>query len=171
MTSSRFSDRTFDCVVAVEVIEHVEADAAFVDQVKRVLKDDGTFLLTTPNGDWVENTNPDHKRHYKRDELKALLLQHFANVQVEYAIKDGTFRALGLRPWSMRHPLRTVVTMASNVANSWQSAQRALREQAHGTRHLIAIARNPRRTETYTAMSPIQPERHSIHRPVTVVHG
>jgi SAM-dependent methyltransferase len=169
MTCSRFPDRAFDCVVAVEVIEHVEADGAFVDQVNRVLKDDGTFLLTTPNGDWVENTNPDHKRHYTRDELKALLLEHFANVQVEYAIKDGTFRVLGLRSWSIRHPLRTAVTMVSNLANSLQSARRALRDQPHGTRHLIATARNPRRRDTYQA-SARQTERRSTHR-LTVVHG
>jgi SAM-dependent methyltransferase len=144
MTHSSFADRSFDFVVAVEVLEHVDADEAFVREVQRVLKEDGTFLLTTPNGDWVENVNLDHKRHYKRPDLEVLLSQSFSSVQVDYAIKDGTFRSLGLRPWSARHPVRTLVTMASNVANMVQSARPALRHQAHGTRHLIATARHPR---------------------------
>jgi SAM-dependent methyltransferase len=141
MTRSTLPDQTFDCVIAVEVLEHVEKDSLFVGEVHRVLKPNGTFLMTTPNGDFVVNTNPDHKRHYQREQLRALLATYFKDVQVDYAIKSGKFRTLGLRSWSIKHPLQTALGMTGNVINSIQSAPKSLKNRAHGTRHLIAIAR------------------------------
>jgi SAM-dependent methyltransferase len=42
-------DRTFDLVVSVEGIEHLENPHAFLREANRVLKDDGWLILTTPN--------------------------------------------------------------------------------------------------------------------------
>jgi 2-polyprenyl-3-methyl-5-hydroxy-6-metoxy-1,4-benzoquinol methylase len=142
MTCSSLPDSAFDVVVAVEVLEHVEDDAAFVRQVCRVLKPSGVFLMTTPNGDFVPNTNPDHKRHYTRRQLVERLTACFPRVRVEYAIRAGRWRSLGLKSWSPRHPLRTALSMLGNVLNTWQSA-RFGPEEAVGTRHLIAEARKP----------------------------
>jgi SAM-dependent methyltransferase len=44
-------DDTVDVFFAGECIEHVEVTEAFVDEVHRVLKPGGTFILTTPNAD------------------------------------------------------------------------------------------------------------------------
>ena len=63
MTESRLPDESYDCAVAVEVLEHVELDDRFLENVRRVLKTAGVFLMTTPNGDFVRNTKPAHKRH------------------------------------------------------------------------------------------------------------
>ncbi len=139
MTASGLPDASFDAVVAVEVLEHVEDDAAFVREVHRVLKPGGTFLMTTPNGDFVPNTNPDHKRHYKREELDARLRERFPRVRVEYAVRAGRWRSLGLKSWSPRHPLRTALSMIGNVVNGWQS-RRVRPDEATGTRHLVATA-------------------------------
>jgi SAM-dependent methyltransferase len=143
MTQSALPDATFDCVVAVEVLEHVEADFAFVQQVYRVLKPGGVFLLTTPNGDWIKVNNPDHKRHYRRVQLAGLLAQCFGDVQVEYAVRGGPLHARGLRAWSLSAPLQTAVGMVCNVANRVQSSDPTLRQQPVGTHHLIAEARKP----------------------------
>jgi 2-polyprenyl-3-methyl-5-hydroxy-6-metoxy-1,4-benzoquinol methylase len=125
----------------VEVLEHVAADDEFVRHVYRVLKPNGCFLMSTPNGDFVKNTNPDHQRHYTRAQLGALLERHFTNVEVTYAIRGGRWRRLGLNSWSPRRPLRTTLSIIGNLINSWQSARPALRGQPHGTHHLIALAR------------------------------
>ena len=44
-----FDDGSFDCVIALEVIEHVPDENAFVSEGLRVLRPGGTFIFTTPN--------------------------------------------------------------------------------------------------------------------------
>ena len=143
MTKSSLPDSTFSCVIAVEVLEHVEEDERFVAEVSRVLKPGGYFVMTTPNGDYIkhEGKNPDHKRHYTRAQLQALLARHLVEVDVHYAVAGGLFHRVGLRSWSMRHPIRTLAGMTSNVINAVQSAPESIRERAIGTHHLVAIAR------------------------------
>jgi SAM-dependent methyltransferase len=140
MTRSGLRDGVFDCVVAVEVLEHVEQDAEFVREVWRVLKPGGTFLMTTPNGDVVPNTNPDHKRHYTSAQLSTLLAATFGNATVDFAVRRGRCHDLGLRSWSARRPVRTAVTMAANMVNHLQSAAPGLARRARVTNHLVAEA-------------------------------
>jgi len=143
MTHSNLPSAAFDCVVAVEVLEHVERDYDFVAHVRRVLRPGGVFLMTTPNGDYLENTNPDHKRHYTRRQLADLLSRYFSDLRVHYAIEGGVFHRWGLRGWSLKHPIRTILSMAGNLINSIESTNSAIQDRATGTHHLIAVARKP----------------------------
>jgi len=141
MTCSDLPGASFDFIVSVEVLEHVEQDELFVKEVSRVLKPGGVFLMTTPNGDWVENKNPDHKRHYKKRELSALLNKYFDEVTIDYAIVGGYYRKLGLMPWSLGNPIKTASSIFGNVVNSIQSANDRIKHRAEGTHHLIAVGR------------------------------
>jgi len=144
MTQSSIRDNMFDCIVSVEVLEHVEKDADFVREVHRVLKPGGVFIMTTPNGDFVTKTAPDHKRHYKRKQLSDLLSSTFDEVAVRYAIKGGRWRTWGLRSWSVRRPVKTLLSMIGNVVNSIESGDKKLDEQSQGTYNLVAVARKAR---------------------------
>jgi ubiquinone/menaquinone biosynthesis C-methylase UbiE len=44
-----FRDDTFDCLISLDVIEHLQDDQGFVDEVKRVLKPNGLAIIETPN--------------------------------------------------------------------------------------------------------------------------
>lgn len=141
MTVSRLPDASFDIVVSVEVLEHVQEDADFVRNVHRVLRPGGVFLMTTPNGDFIRNTNPDHKRHYKLAELERLLGREFKSVGVRYAVAAGKWRRRGLRSWSARKPLQTILSMLGNMINHAESSSKQISTQPVGTCHLIAEAR------------------------------
>lgn len=140
MTDSGLPDESFDFVVSVEVLEHVEKDEQFVSEVSRVLRPGGTFLMTTPNGDWVENKNPDHKRHYKKSELNELLDRDFDEVTIDYAIIGGRYRTMGLKSWDIKRPSTIVLSILGNIVNSIQSAPAGIRHEPTGTHHLIAMA-------------------------------
>lgn len=143
MTRSSLPDSTFDVVVAVEVLEHVEEDSLFVAEVHRVLKPNGTFLMTTPNGDFLKVPFADHKRHYAREHLHSLLSAYFGTVKVQYAVRSSVFRAWGRNPWSLSRPIRTGASMLGNLVNAIQSAHPKVKSQPTGTLHLVATARKP----------------------------
>lgn len=68
-----FADETFDYVVSFQVIEHIKRDREFVEEVRRVLKRGGRFIVTTPNRPMSLTRNPWHVREYRPEELKSLL--------------------------------------------------------------------------------------------------
>jgi ubiquinone/menaquinone biosynthesis C-methylase UbiE len=76
-----FADASFDVVVSFETIEHIPAQDAFLDEIRRVLRPDGVVVLSCPNK--VEYTdkrgviNEFHVRELYRDELVALLAPRF----------------------------------------------------------------------------------------------
>jgi len=87
-----FPDGSFDLVFASEVIEHVADTASFLVELARVLRPDGTLVLSTPNSAFwpyrilgvlgrtaTEYQHPGHVRFFSRRYLaKALELAGFA---------------------------------------------------------------------------------------------
>lgn len=143
MTRTTEPDARYDGVLAVEVVEHVPDDDAFVAQLRRVLRPDGWAYLTTPNGDYVRNEgpdhNPDHLRLYGRDELAELLGRHFDEVHVEYGIHTGPHRWHGQRLSVARTPWAFGRAAWANVRSRIES--RAVADQARRTANLFAVCR------------------------------
>ena len=78
---SGIPDNAFDFVISFQVIEHIENDNLFVQEIHRVLKPGGKFIVTTPNRKMSLTRNPWHVREYTVSELKALLLKRFDSVE------------------------------------------------------------------------------------------
>lgn len=76
-----FPDASFDCVVSFQVIEHIRDDAAFVREVRRVLRPDGRFIVSTPNRPMSLTRNPWHVREYDAREFRELLGRRFRRVE------------------------------------------------------------------------------------------
>jgi|SRR6185437_12028955 len=142
MTNSSIEDNSFDINVAIEVLEHVEEDEKFVKEVYRVLKPGGYFYMTTPNGDTKPiPANPDHKRHYKKQQLIDLLSSVFPEVHVKYAIPLSKYRTMGLNSYKITDPVSTLKTMYGNRISYKESMMPEAENMANNTAHLIAVCK------------------------------
>ncbi len=87
-----FKDKTFDAVVSLEVIEHLKDQDNFLSEIKRVLKEGGTAIVSTPNRELIKiqgsGPNPDHVKELTFREFKKLILKHFKNAEF-YGQKRG----------------------------------------------------------------------------------
>ncbi len=142
MTKAPFAEGVFDGVVAVEVIEHVPDDSAFVAQACRVLRPGGWFVLTTPNGESVPLKNVDHVRHYRRVELEEKLAEQFQEVDVWYAVKRDRLHRFSMRSWVrpkgvggvLAAPFVMLGVLVSNIRDV------LFRPPLNRSEHLFAIA-------------------------------
>lgn len=81
-------DNSIDVVVSFETIEHVseEGQRKFLKEVKRVLRKDGLFIISTPDkelySDKYQHENHFHVHELSRNEFIDLLADHFNNAQV-----------------------------------------------------------------------------------------
>lgn len=74
-------DASVDVVVSFETLEHLEAQAEMMQEIRRVLRPDGFLVLSSPNkalySDARNHQNPYHVRELYRDELSELLTPVF----------------------------------------------------------------------------------------------
>jgi SAM-dependent methyltransferase len=74
----------FDLAVCFEAIEHVTEHEKLLSEVKRLLKNTGVFIVSTPNRKLYTDVpgidNPFHVKELYLEEFKPLLEGHFKNV-------------------------------------------------------------------------------------------
>jgi glycosyltransferase involved in cell wall biosynthesis/SAM-dependent methyltransferase/uncharacterized coiled-coil protein SlyX len=76
-------EKMFDAIICFEAIEHVEEHEELMKEVKRLLKDDGVFIVSSPNKkaytDDPDYHNPFHQKELYFDDFKNLLNNYFTN--------------------------------------------------------------------------------------------
>lgn len=82
-----FKDSSFDAVTSFETLEHLGRRVRFISELGRVLKPDGTLILSTPNANYTNPVNgkprnPYHLHEYRPDELVDALDRHFASLEL-----------------------------------------------------------------------------------------
>lgn len=76
ITAPPFGDASFDCVLALDVIEHVDDDMGILTSLFKVIKPGGHLIITVPAFDalWSEHDEINHhKRRYRSPQLKHLI--------------------------------------------------------------------------------------------------
>lgn len=81
ITAMGFPDGSFDAVISMETVEHVDEDL-FVAETARVLRPGGLLIVSTPQNDWGFNVVPWHVREYSVAEIRTLLEPAFEIVKV-----------------------------------------------------------------------------------------
>jgi 2-polyprenyl-3-methyl-5-hydroxy-6-metoxy-1,4-benzoquinol methylase len=75
--------KIFDIVVSFEAIEHITEQDKLMREVKRLIKDDGILIMSTPNkyiiSDVLKSKNPFHLKELYFEEFRTLLDNNFRN--------------------------------------------------------------------------------------------
>lgn len=79
-----FKKSEFDVVVSFETVEHLENPDEFLLEIKRVLNEQGTLIISTPNMEKYQENNPFHKHEFTLNEFKIFLKKYFKNVLFFY---------------------------------------------------------------------------------------
>ena len=67
-----FADKSFDVIVATDVLEHIEDDFAALQEWRRVLKEDGSLVITVPAYQWLWSSHDESLHHCRRYTLSQL---------------------------------------------------------------------------------------------------
>jgi SAM-dependent methyltransferase len=145
------ADASFDVVCAFEAIEHLDAPERFVAEARRVLRPDGTLILSTPHVETTDRSpaNPFHAVELSTSDLAALLRSEFGDVELfgQHRAQTARHRALqradvlGLRRrFAFLRPLGRAVTGTPAMADL-TSSDVAITRELHGATELIAVCR------------------------------
>ena len=103
------AESQFDAVCSFETIEHVRDAGMFLSEIKRVLKPDGVFIVSTPRVARSDSrpANPFHYHEWSPVDFKRLLRGSFRNVEIfgQFRRETGAARwlkrldVLRLRTW------------------------------------------------------------------------
>ncbi len=96
-----FADETFDLVVALDIIEHIEDDSAVLNEFYRICKPGGRVLLTVPAYGWMYSAHDEalgHFRRYTASEVGRLMEDAgFRLVKVSHCVTAPFAAAAGFR--------------------------------------------------------------------------
>jgi len=73
---------SFDVVVSFETLEHLKNPDTFLSEIKRVMKNDGMLIMSTPNKNTYPTGNPFHFNEYTETEFRLMLEKYFVNVTI-----------------------------------------------------------------------------------------
>ena len=108
----RMPSEQFDCVVSIDVLEHLKHDQPFLKELKRVLKPGGKAVVTVPNGD--------HKLLANRIKWGlGMTPEVYGHTRAGYTIAElsDTMRMSGLEPNDSGGYSRFVTEMIELVIN------------------------------------------------------
>ncbi len=80
----RFTSQ-FDVALAVEIFEHIRKPEVMLQKVKRALKRDGSFIVTTPLSDGgAKALSRHHVKEYSKEEFHAIIEKYFEVIDTEF---------------------------------------------------------------------------------------
>ncbi len=118
-----FADRSFQVVTAWHVLEHFPDPNPIMNEVHRILKPEGLFVLEVPNLDswqakigrerWFQLDVPRHLGHYSKNSLWRLLDKHdFSPTRYETFSPE-------LGPFGMLQSLQNIIGLPPNWLFRW----------------------------------------------------
>ena len=96
-------EKIYDVIVCFEAMEHVKEHDILFSEIKRLLKDDGFLLVSTPNKQTYTNDsgycNPFHQKELNYNEFSDFLKKYFLNI---YIFGQRIFSGSSIYPTSIK---------------------------------------------------------------------
>ena len=153
------SDDEFDVIVSFETIEHLQDVEAYLDQMKRILRPGGVFVVSTPDrrlaSFWYwyfgHPRNPYHAREYTERELLDLLSTRFQ-------IKACYGQAF-VPQWLVFWPVQYVIRVFRGIFNT--ARVRDFRDNLYSNRGNYEVVPKESRTQVpnYWVISCVRPDK------------
>lgn len=115
-----FRSESFDLVLCFEAIEHLTEPERHLEEVTRVLRHQGIYIVSTPQPSLVRAgaLNPYHQHEFTYESFRGMLETHFGDVEVvgqrrEQSSAHRFLRradVLALRKWTLLRPLARLAT-------------------------------------------------------------
>jgi len=140
---------SFDVVVSIEVIEHLQRPEDFLQECRRILRDGGLLVCSTPNKEVVspgfeKPFYPFHVKEFTIAEFYGLLRTYFKEVHLfgqQYAVEnENAMGKLANRIHSLSETNRTVQLVGKPIFDMYRIA----RLEGIDKMDLERIAQNPR---------------------------
>lgn len=77
-----FPDEYFEVVISLAVIEHIEDYETYLEEIKRVLKKEGTGIISFLNKLYEFPSEPYHYREFNLSEINELMKRYFSDIEV-----------------------------------------------------------------------------------------
>jgi SAM-dependent methyltransferase len=108
ITSLPFADASFDLVCALDIVEHVDDDAAALEELTRVARPGAAVLLSVPLHPERWNAFDDfvgHRRRYRPELLTGILGHHALTIErsAVFGMQPRSSRLLDLGMWFLTH--------------------------------------------------------------------
>ena len=100
VTKLQFTNKSFDCVICIEVLEHIKNDRKAIQEISKILNEDGLLIVSVPGIGVISRLNQHHKHHvregYSLPELKKKLGE--ADLRIKKVVKiEHTYLGLAVR--------------------------------------------------------------------------
>ena len=90
-----FSDNFFDVIVSFETIEHVREYKEYLLECKRVLREGGVFICSSPNKVCEHTLNPHHIREFYLEEFYEMMNENFRDVELYSQLYSSIILTIG----------------------------------------------------------------------------
>ncbi|MFC0628554.1 class I SAM-dependent methyltransferase [Kribbella deserti] len=136
LVQTGFADDSFDLVVSLQTIEHLWEQPRFVTECRRVLRPDGTLVVSTPNRLTFPSGNWYHTRELTGPELVELTRAEFGNVET-----FGLWHGPRLTAWDEANGSCVDAQLAAD-ADEWSIELQALVRSVRHTDFTIRASRD-----------------------------
>lgn len=113
-----FPDQYFDVVVSCEVIEHLSEPEKMLKEARRVLRDGGKIVLTTPYRSTEVPQDENHVKEYYPGEVLELMRKHFKSAEIKLT-HHAFWRSLYAYGFFGRRPLGKWIINTLTILTGW----------------------------------------------------